>query len=58
MSFSTSHHILVSVCAWCPKFSHPKLKSGEEYTHGICTNHLRQLRKELKQRRHTQVAAR
>ena len=34
---------LISVCAWCPKEEYPKLKSNEEYTHGMCRKHYRKL---------------
>lgn len=34
---------LVKVCAWCPKADYPLLKKGEEYTHGMCRKHYRQL---------------
>ena len=35
--------ILVSVCEWCPKGNYPVLKGGEEYTHGMCRKHYKQL---------------
>lgn len=34
---------LVKVCAWCPKDEYPSLKKGEEYTHGMCRRHYREL---------------
>ncbi len=34
---------LVSVCAWCPKDIYPTLMSNQEYTHGLCKKHYRQL---------------
>lgn len=35
------HIRLIWVCAWCSKTSYPKLHPQEEYTHGICEEHLR-----------------
>ncbi len=37
---------LVWACAWCDSRTYPRLKRGEEYTHGICTYHNKQLRLE------------
>jgi len=34
---------LIKVCAWCPKKEYPALKPWEEYTHGMCRKHYRQL---------------
>ncbi len=42
---------LVSVCAWCPRRSYVPLRKGQEYTHGICVTHLKELREDLKRRR-------
>src|SRR4051812_4836365 len=34
---------LIKVCAWCPKKDYPKLEPWQEYTHGMCRNHYRQM---------------
>jgi len=40
---STKHPKLIKVCAWCPKKDYPKLEVNQEYTHGMCLKHYRQL---------------
>lgn len=35
---------LVNVCAWCPKDGYPMLKAWQEYTHGICRRHYKEVR--------------
>lgn len=42
-TFFTLTKPLIKVCAWCPKDTYPALKPGEEYTHGMCHKHYRQL---------------
>lgn len=42
---------LVLVCAWCPKVSHTPLRENEEYTHGICKTHEREVMGQLKSRK-------
>lgn len=37
------HRSLVKVCAWCPKKYYPALKQGQEYTHGMCKKHYKEL---------------
>lgn len=34
---------LIKVCAWCPKKDYPQLKPTEEFTHGMCRKHYREL---------------
>jgi hypothetical protein len=34
---------LIKVCAWCPKKDYPQLQSGQDYTHGMCHKHYREL---------------
>ena len=34
---------LIKVCAWCPKADYPALRPGQDYTHGMCRKHYRQL---------------
>lgn len=31
---------LILVCAWCPKSGYPMLEQGQEYSHGMCDDHL------------------
>lgn len=42
---------LVFACAWCPKSKQPDIKQDEEYSHGICETHYRELMEELKKKR-------
>lgn len=39
---------VVSVCAWCPPSTYPPLKPGEDYSHGICKEHLEKYKRDLK----------
>lgn len=33
----------IKVCAWCPNTNYPALSINEEYTHGMCLKHYKQL---------------
>lgn len=42
---------LVEACAWCPRSTYPSLKAHQEYTHGICSDHLSKLMGGLKKKK-------
>lgn len=42
---------LIQACAWCPRSKQPTLKQHQEYTHGVCSEHLLVLMGSLKKRR-------
>lgn len=40
--------ILILVCAWCPEDQRPPRLAYQQYTHGICSGHSREMLAKVK----------